>query len=221
MNATTSTTNTTYVLVQSAPRWRPPHEDGPPQGMSFREWFDVRRKAILDHHWKEWSKLTHKHPVHMTHWNTSASGEDRLNRTLAYRLEKQGWKGCCVALTSPFEERAIEHFVSSLTGDHVRRKPAFVQHDSDERPGDIGRCTTRSHAIWFANEGVRDAFRLLYLDALPKRTLEKVFTTPPNKRRLAQWLRGKNWLVIKGEKGWLLSVEANISDAVRAKIEAL
>lgn len=156
-------------------------------------------------------KMDYKHPVHMVWWNITP-GQDLID-SKPMRLHRKKWVGICVSLVSNYEVRAIKAFIGALPKGDVHRCRTFIEMGSDERPGDIGPFPSRSMSFYFRKEEDREAFKAM-LAAIPKRTIEIVIDKDKRPSTGFQSVvKGKNWMLLSGEEGWLLSAEDSLSDA--------
>lgn len=140
--------------------------------------------------------------------NVSPMAEEESSRTTSWKLHRKGWVGLSTAYMSPYEEKRILKFVSEKGRDQVYKGRTYTL-ESDARPGDIGSFPERGSWYYFATKELRDEF-LGLLESMPKRTQVMYVDRSRMTPACHLILRGKNWIIFRGEDADLLSFEDTI-----------
>jgi hypothetical protein len=142
-------------------------------------------------------------------WHTiTPSGEDEHNRTKSWKLHRKGWVGLSTYYMSPYEEKRILKFVSDKGKDRVYKGRTYTLK-SDARPGDIGAFPERGSWYYFDTEELRQEFIEL-LESMPKRSGIMYVDRTRMTSACHLILRGKNWIIFRGEDADLLSFEESV-----------
>lgn len=168
---------------------------------------------------KEPKKLDWVAPVHLHWWCVSPSWEEKYERSKTWKLHRKGWVGLSACLMSPYEEKAIKAFLGTLDKADYYAMRVWVDHSSDERPGDIGPFADRSRCFYFRTKAIRESF-IAMLEALPKRTVEILVDRTKIDQRFSRIVHNKNWIIFRGENGDLLSIE-EVSDADQVMLKLM
>ncbi|RYD71553.1 MAG: hypothetical protein EOP84_24705 [Verrucomicrobiaceae bacterium] len=143
--------------------------------------------------------------VHMCWHNITPSCEDEHQRSRSWKLHRKGWVGLSTNMLSPYEEKRIRKFLTEKGKDNVFKSRTYTL-DSDERPGDIGSFPERGCYYFFRTQEIRAEFVAL-LESIPKRSEIMYVDHKRMAPQIQLLLRGKNWIIFRGEDADLLSFE--------------
>jgi hypothetical protein len=179
-----------------------------------KKWFKAELAAIIaDNRANAWRPEVHSHDDKMPafelcYWSLARENCDHWHpdgeptwRTYRNRYNA-GWVGITVSQTSPFEEMAINDFLSKL-----RKKDYLKDTEPDYECNvkDIGEYPVNCHGIWFRNLDDHNQF-VEMLRAIPKRDYLMDLGDGGDIDGIMNLLSGMNYWIIEGRHKSLLHV---------------